>query len=107
MQQDKRSNPYVTGTLIAAFGAAMPRHGPQPQLVGGAGAYGGAGLRRRAGGIEPSQGATRRCVLQHPCGGECMMGDIGARPRRIAPSFVQPPRRLARAHVRVRDDAML
>ena len=59
MQQDKRSNPYVTGTLIAAFGAAMLWPGLQLLLVGGTAYYVVAGILMLASGIDLIRGATR------------------------------------------------
>ena len=59
MQQDKRSNPYVTGTLIAALGAAMLWPGLQLLLVGGTAYYLVAGVLMLASGVDLIRGATR------------------------------------------------
>ena len=59
MQQDKRSNPYVTGALIAALGAAMIWPGLQLLLVGGTAYYLVAGVLMLASGVDLIRGATR------------------------------------------------
>ncbi|MAD92744.1 MAG: hypothetical protein CMP85_02830, partial [Gammaproteobacteria bacterium] len=59
MQQDKRSNPYVTGALIAALGAAMLWPGLQLLLVGGTAYYLVAGALMLASGVDLIRGATR------------------------------------------------
>ncbi len=59
MQQDKRSNPYVTGALIAALGAAMIWPGLQLLLVGGTAYYLVAGALMLASGVDLIRGATR------------------------------------------------
>ena len=59
MQQDKRSNPYVTGALIAALGAAMLWPGLQLLLVGGTAYFLVAGALMLASGVDLIRGATR------------------------------------------------
>ena len=59
MQQGKRSNPYVTGAIIAALGTAMLWPGLQLLLVGGTAYYLVAGVLMLASGVDLIRGATR------------------------------------------------
>ena len=59
MRQDMRSNPYITGALIAVFGAAMIWPGLQLLLAGGTAYYLVAGALMLASGIDLIRGSTR------------------------------------------------